>query len=115
MPSSIRSSRRITGLPVNASPQKSEKHSRPSITFASARATVLVGVRVLNSDFLAVERFGDDPALIVIETKGYTETGTVNVEWGVVQADDHPHEANAAYVAAPVGPFHSRRERSHES
>lgn len=62
----------------------------------------LVGVRVLADEFLAVERFGDDPPLVAIEAKGYTESGRVDVERGVVQAYDRLHEANAAYVAAPA-------------
>ncbi|MFC4246255.1 hypothetical protein ACFOZ7_04500 [Natribaculum luteum] len=61
----------------------------------------LVGVRTLESDLLAVERFGDQPPLIAVEAKGYTDAG-VDVERGVVQAYDRLHEANAAYVAAPV-------------
>jgi hypothetical protein len=63
----------------------------------------LVGVRLLDDEFLAVERFGDDPPLVAIEAKGYTESGRVGVERGVVQAYDRLHEANAAYVAAPAG------------
>lgn len=62
----------------------------------------LVGVRRLEPDLLAVERFGDQPPLIAIEAKGYTGSGTVDVKLGVVQAYDRLHEANAAYVAAPV-------------
>lgn len=62
----------------------------------------LVGVRNLGSDLLAVERFGDNPPLIVVEAKGYTESGAVDVERGIVQAYDRLHEANAAYVAAPL-------------
>ena len=62
----------------------------------------LVGVRLLDSELLAVERFGDQPPLIAIEAKGYTGSGVVDVERGVVQAYDRLHEANAAYVAAPV-------------
>lgn len=62
----------------------------------------LVGVRVLDNEFLAVERLGDDPPLVAIEAKGYTESGRVDVERGVVQAHDRLHEANAAYVAAPI-------------
>ena len=62
----------------------------------------LVGVRRLESDFLAVERFGDQPPLIAVEAKGYTGSHSVDVERGVVQAYDRLHEANAAYVAAPV-------------
>lgn len=61
----------------------------------------LVGVRLLESELLAVERFGDQPPLIAVEAKGHTEVGTVDVERGVVQAYDRLHEANAAYVAAP--------------
>jgi len=61
----------------------------------------LVGVRLLDPDFLAVERFGDEPPLVAIEAKGYTDGGTVDVERGVVQAYDRLGEANAAYVAAP--------------
>ncbi|QLG26809.1 hypothetical protein HUG10_04300 [Halorarum halophilum] len=61
----------------------------------------LVGVRVLEDDLLAVERFGEHPPLIAIEAKGYTGTGTADVERGVVQAYDRLHEANAAYLAAP--------------
>jgi hypothetical protein len=61
----------------------------------------LVGVRQLESELLAVERFGDHPPLVAIEAKGYTGNRTVDVERGVVQAYDRLHEANAAYVAAP--------------
>jgi hypothetical protein len=63
----------------------------------------LVGVGSLQSDLLAVERFGDQPPLVAVEAKGYTETGAVDVERGIVQAYDRLHEANAAYVAAPTG------------
>ncbi|MFC7141837.1 hypothetical protein ACFQMA_18625 [Halosimplex aquaticum] len=62
----------------------------------------LVGVRSLDPEFLAVERFGDQPPLVAIEAKGYRERGGVDVERGVVQAYDRLHEANAAYVAAPI-------------
>jgi len=62
----------------------------------------LVGVRSLDSELLSVERFGDDPPLIAVEAKGHSERRTVDVEGGVVQAYDRLHEANAAYVAAPV-------------
>ncbi|MFD1642847.1 hypothetical protein [Halohasta litorea] len=61
----------------------------------------LVGVRLLDPDFLAVERFGDEPPLVAIEAKGYTGGGRVDIERGVVQAYDRLGEANAAYVAAP--------------
>lgn len=62
----------------------------------------LVGVRRLDPDFLAVDRLGDTPPLVAIEAKGYTDAGTVGVERGIVQAYDRLHEANAAYVVAPV-------------
>jgi hypothetical protein len=62
----------------------------------------LVGVRRLESELLAVERFGDDPPLVAVEAKGYTGSDTVDVERGVIQAYDRLHEANAAYVAAPI-------------
>ncbi len=62
----------------------------------------LVGVRTLESDLLAVERFGEEPPLVALEAKGHVQ-GTVDVERGVVQAYDRLHEANAAYVAAPAG------------
>ena len=61
----------------------------------------LVGVRQLDDDLLAVDRLGDEPPLVAIEAKGYTDGRTVDVERGVVQAYDRLHEANAAYVAAP--------------
>jgi len=61
----------------------------------------LVGVRTLEPEFLAVDRFGDQPPLVVIEAKGYSENRSVDVEGGVIQAYDRLHEANAAYVAAP--------------
>jgi hypothetical protein len=61
----------------------------------------LVGVRRLESELLAVERFGDRPPLIAIEAKGHTGNSGADVERGVVQAYDRLHEANAAYVAAP--------------
>ena len=61
----------------------------------------LVGVRVLESDLLAVDRLGEQPPLIAIEAKGYTGSRTVDVETGVVQAYDRLGEVNAAYVAAP--------------
>ncbi len=62
----------------------------------------LVGVRTLESDLLAVERFGEEPPLVAIEAKGYTGSPGVAVSRGVVQAYDRLHEANAAYVAAPA-------------
>ncbi|MFC7137637.1 hypothetical protein [Halobaculum litoreum] len=62
----------------------------------------LVGVRDLEADLLAVERFGDQPPLVAVEAKGYTDGGAVDAERGVVQAYDRLGEANAAYVAAPV-------------
>ncbi len=61
----------------------------------------LVGVRLLDSKLLAVERFGSDPPLVAVEAKGHTADGTVDVERGVVQAYDRLGEANAAYVTAP--------------
>jgi hypothetical protein len=61
----------------------------------------LVGVRRLESELLAVERFGDQPPLVAVEAKGYATDGSVDVERGIVQAYDRLHEANAAYVAAP--------------
>jgi hypothetical protein len=62
----------------------------------------LVGVRVLGDDLLAVDRLGDDPPLVAVEAKGYTERGGVDVERGIVQAYDRLNEANAAYLAAPA-------------
>lgn len=62
----------------------------------------LVGVRALEPELLAVERFGDRAPLIAVEAKGHTETGAVDVERGIVQAYDRLHEANAAYLAAPA-------------
>ena len=62
----------------------------------------LVGVRKLDPDLLAVERQGEEPPLIAVEAKGYTDVGTVDVEGGVVQAYDRLQEANAAFVAAPI-------------
>ena len=62
----------------------------------------LVGVRSLNSDLLAVEQSGDNLPLIVVEAKGRTKSGVVDVERGIVQAYDRLHEANVAYVAAPL-------------
>ncbi|KZN22754.1 hypothetical protein A4G99_18705 [Haladaptatus sp. R4] len=61
----------------------------------------LVGVRSLDDELVAVNRLGSDPPLIAIEAKGYTKSGTVDVERGVVQAYDRLHEANVAYVTAP--------------
>jgi hypothetical protein len=61
----------------------------------------LVGVRLLDSEYLAVERFGEEPPLVAIEAKGYTDSGTVDIERGIVQAYDRLHEANAAYVSGP--------------
>jgi hypothetical protein len=61
----------------------------------------LVGVRRLDSSLLAVDRLGDQPPLVAVEAKGYTEAGSVDVEAGIVQAHDRLQEANAAYLAAP--------------
>ncbi|WP_348608823.1 hypothetical protein [Halobaculum rarum] len=61
----------------------------------------LVGVRVLDSELLAVDRLGEDPPLVAVEAKGYDDRGSVDVERGVVQAYDRLNEANAVYVAAP--------------
>ena len=61
----------------------------------------LVGVRLLDSEYLAVERFGEEPPLVAIEAKGYTDSGIADIERGIVQAYDRLHEANAAYVSGP--------------
>jgi hypothetical protein len=61
----------------------------------------MVGVDHLDDDLLAVDRLGDEPPLIAIEAKGYTQTGGVDVERGILQAYDRLHEANVAYVTAP--------------
>ncbi len=71
----------------------------------------LVGVRTLDPALLAVERFGDQPPLVAIEAKGYTESGSVDIERGVIQAYDRLHEANAAYVTAPIDAV-SRSDRT---
>ncbi|QZX98832.1 hypothetical protein [Halobaculum rubrum] len=62
----------------------------------------LVGVRLLSDEFLAVDRLGDDPPLVVVEAKGHTNRSAADVERGIVQAYDRLHDANAAYVAAPA-------------
>lgn len=62
----------------------------------------LVGVDDMSDDFLAVDRYGDEPPLIAIEAKGYTRGGGVDIERGVLQAYDRLHEANVAYVAGPI-------------
>lgn len=62
----------------------------------------LVGVGFLDDTFLAVDRFGEQPPLIAIEAKGYTQTGTVDIERGILQAYDRLHEANVAYVSGPL-------------
>jgi hypothetical protein len=62
----------------------------------------LVGVTLPDDELIAVDRFGDEPPMVVVEANGYTDRG-VDVERGVVQAHDRLDEANAAYVAAPVG------------
>ncbi|RJT03301.1 hypothetical protein [Halococcus sp. IIIV-5B] len=62
----------------------------------------LVGVRLLESDLLAVERLGDQPPLVAVEAKGRDGSGAVDVERGIIQAYDRLQEANAAYVAAPT-------------
>ncbi len=61
----------------------------------------LVGVRTLEPEWLAVERLGEEPPLVAIEAKGYTDAG-VDTQKGIVQAYDRLHEANAAYLAAPA-------------
>ncbi|WP_306053891.1 hypothetical protein [Natronococcus wangiae] len=61
----------------------------------------LAGVRTLESELLAVERFGEEPPLIAVEAKGYA-SGGVDTHLGIVQAYDRLHEANAAYLAAPA-------------
>jgi len=61
----------------------------------------LVGVRVLEREWLAVERLGEEPPLVAIEAKGYTGTG-VDTRLGITQAYDRLHEANAAYLAVPA-------------
>jgi len=71
----------------------------------------LVGVRQLDADLLAVERFGDHPPLVAVEAKGYTENGGVDVERGIIQAYDRLHEANAAFAAVPAAAV-SQSERA---
>jgi len=61
----------------------------------------LVGVRQLETEYLAVERLGEEPPLVVIEAKGHG-SGGVDVERGVIQAYDRLGEANVAFVSAPT-------------
>jgi hypothetical protein len=63
----------------------------------------LVGVGQLDRDVLAVERFGSDPPLVVVEAKGHAGDGTVDTQRGLRQAYDRLHEANVAFLAAPTG------------
>ena len=62
----------------------------------------MVGVTLPDDELIAVDRCGDEPPMVVVEANGSTDRG-VDVERGVVQAHDRLDEANAAYVAAPVG------------
>jgi hypothetical protein len=62
----------------------------------------VVGVTAVDSELLAVERVGSTSPLVVIEAKGYSRGGRVDVARGVVQARDRLDEANAAFVAAPT-------------
>lgn len=75
----------------------------------------LVGVRLLDSELLAVERFGDQPPLIAVEAKGHTEGAPVDVERGIVQAYDRLHEANAAFTAAPSDAILPGRSRANST
>jgi len=63
----------------------------------------LVGAGYPDEELLAVDRLGDRPPLVVVEAKGHTDAGVVDVERGIVQAHDRLGGANAAYVAAPTG------------
>jgi hypothetical protein len=66
----------------------------------------LVGVRALAPELLATDVTGDQPPLLAVEAKGYTNTDTdaggVDVERGIVQAYDRLEEANVVFAAAPV-------------
>ena len=62
----------------------------------------LVGAGLPDEELLAVDRLGDRPPLVVVEAKGHTDAGGVDVERGIVQAHDRLGGANAAYVAAPT-------------
>jgi len=61
----------------------------------------LVGVRKLETEYLAVERLGEERPLVVVEAKG-RGSGGVDVERGVIQAYDRLGEANVAFVSAPT-------------
>ncbi|MGM0605970.1 MAG: hypothetical protein ACQETB_09935 [Halobacteriota archaeon] len=61
----------------------------------------LVGVRSVDAELLAVDRFDTTPPLIAVEAKGATETGAVDTERGIVQAHNRLGEANVAYLTAP--------------
>ncbi len=61
----------------------------------------LVGVDTLSGDFVAVDRLGEEPPLIAIEAKGYTQSGAVDIQRGILQAYDRLHEANIAFVTGP--------------
>ncbi|MEF8828652.1 MAG: hypothetical protein V5A49_06435, partial [Haloarcula sp.] len=63
----------------------------------------LVGVGVVDDELLAVDRLDDEPPLVVVEAKGHTASGRVDTSRGIVQAYDRLGEANAAYLAAPIG------------
>jgi len=74
----------------------------------------LVGVRVLGSDLLAVDRLGEEPPLVAVEAKGYVD-GVVDAERGIIQAHDRLGEANVAFLAAPsTGVSQSARSLARE-
>ena len=61
----------------------------------------LVGVQTLSTELVSVDRLGDRPPLIAVEAKGYTDSGGVDAERGVVQAHDRLNEANVVFLTAP--------------
>ena len=63
----------------------------------------LVGVDAIDDELLAANRQGGEPPLIVVEAKGHTAGGGVDIERAIVQAHDRLNEANVAFVAAPTG------------
>ena len=60
----------------------------------------LVGVRPFNATYLTTEQLSEPP-LVAIEAKGYTDTGSVDIEKGLQQAYTYLQEANAAFLTVP--------------
>ena len=72
----------------------------------------LVGVRTLDSEFVATDQRSEQLPLVIVEAKGYTEQGSVDIDQGVKQPTTDCRKLTSPSLLRRQAPSLDLRERS---